>query len=323
MSLAAIGRSVGISKQAAQTAFKKMIRRFREVLIEDTYRRCTFRIRPEFSRPLRVLSTKLNERSEGILPLSEWDSLLARTWRMRRSELGQMESFVLEILGLRRFDFNKSTLGSIIVLASDKDVTRLNIAARLIQKILASHHPAGLTLQQITEQIRTRARLRSLSEDRIRALMRYAKNIEKVGNRYRTPHRSMMRRADHYEQILIRADKPLHYHEMGRRAVSFGYKRNPTQRESVTNILCQDPRFVPVAQSGFWALARWHNIETRTITEIAADEIKRAGRPLDESELHSSIAKRRPVQRRSIPRMLYAHSGVFKKVGPKLWTIYE
>ena len=321
-SLAAIGRRLGISKQASQAVFKRMIRRFREVMIEDTYRMCGFHVRREFSLPLRILATEVRRDPDPILLQSEWDALLARTWQMRSSDLGQMERFILEVLGLRRFDFSESTLGSIIVLASDRDVTRLLVAARFIQKLIVSHHPAGLTLQQITEAIRKRTGLRSLSEERIRVLMRCARDIEKVGDQYRTSGRSMMRRADHYEEILLRAGKPLHYRELARRAVPFGYRGNDKQHQSVTNILLPDPRFVAAAQAGYWALVRWHKVETRGIKEIAFDEIKRAGRPMKEKELFSLIAKRRPVKRRSIPRML-AKSSRFKKVGPKLWAICE
>jgi len=291
-------------------------------MIEDTNRMCGFHVRREFSLPLRILATEVRRHPDPILLQSEWDALLARTWQMRSSDLGQMERFILEVLGLRRFDFSESTLGSIIVLASDKDVTRLLVAARFIQKLIASHHPAGLTLQQITEAIRKRTRLRSLSEERIRVLMRCARDIEKVGDQYRTSDRSMMRRADHYEEILLRADEPLHYREMARRAVPFGYKGNPTQHQSVTEILRQDPRFVPVGHSGFWALVRWRKVETRGIKEIAFDEIKRAGRPLHEDKLHLLIAKKRSVKRLSIRRML-ALSSQFKRVGSKLWALNE
>src|SRR5205085_8056802 len=132
---------------------------------------------------------------------SDWDALLSRTWRMRSSQLGQMESFILEILGLRRLDFSKSTLDSIVVQASEKDMTRLNLAARFIQDILISRHPKALTLQQLTQAIRAHSRFRSLTEHKIRVLVQCAKNIERLGNRYRITDTAMGRRADDYEQI--------------------------------------------------------------------------------------------------------------------------
>ena len=132
----------------------------------------------------------------------------------------------------------------------------------------------------------------------------------------------MRRRADHYEQILLRAGKPLHYRKLAEGAVRLGYKGNPRQHQSVTNILVKDPRFVPIAQSGVWALTRWRGIERRTITEIAFREIKSAGRPLHEDKLYSSIAKKRRVKKGSIPQML-AQSSRFKKTGLKLWAIRE
>ena len=314
-----IGRSVGITKQAAHAVFKRMIRKFREVMLEDKYRMCGFRLRPEFLHPLRLLSGKLRRRSETILRQSDWNALLARTWGISAAQLGPLEPFILEILGLCLLDFGKSTLGPIIVIASDKDKTRLNVAARLIQSLLRSQYPSGLTLQRLSGAIKRRSGLRGLSDYKIRGLVRCGKNIERVGTRYRIPDRSMSRRADHYAEILRRAGKPLHYSELARRAVRFGYRGNDKHRQSVTNILVGDSRFVPMAQSGFWALATWRNLETRTITQIAFDEIQRARRPLDEKQLYALISRQRVVKKRSIPRML-AQSSRFKRMGNKLWT---
>jgi hypothetical protein len=321
-SFSAIGRSVGISKQAAQAVFKKLIRRLREAMIEDIYRMFGPRIWPEFSRPLRSLSSEIKQRSETAFPHSDWDALLARTWGMSASQLGQMEPFILEILGLQRLDFCESTLDPIIITASDKDKTRLRIAARFMQKVLTSHHARGLTLEELTSMIKTRSDLRSLSADKIRALVRCAKNIIRRGNRYRIPDKTMSGRANQYQQILLRAGKPLHYRELARRAVRFGYKGNDKQHQSVANILVRDSRFVPVARSGRWALAGWRDVETRTITQIAFDEIKRVGRPLREAELCSSILEKRRVSRATLKRML-EQSRRFKRIGKKLWTTCE
>src|SRR5204863_6685871 len=138
----------------------------------------------------------------------------------------------------------------------------------------------------------------SLSPGKIQALVRCAKNVERLGDRYLIPERKIMRRrADDYEQILLRAGKPLHYRELARRAVQFGYKH-----KFVTNILVRDSRFAKVGHSGFWVLSTWRNFETRTITQIAFDEIERARCPLDESQLYALISKQRVVKKRSIPR---------------------
>ena len=317
-----IGRSVGITKQAAHAVFKRMIRKFREVMLEDKYRMCGFRLRPEFLHPLRLLSGKLRRRSDTILHQSDWNALLARTWGISATQLGPTEPLILEILGRSRLDFGKSTLDPIIVIASGKDKTRLNVAARLIQSLLTSQYPSGLTLQKLTGAIKRRSGMRNLSKDKIRALVRCVKNIERIGKLYRIPDRSMRHRADHYAEILRRSGKPLHYRELARRAKLFGYRVNDRKRQSVTNILVKDSRFAPVAQSGFWALATWPNLETRTITQIAFDEIQRARGPLDEKHLYALISRQRVVKKRSIPRML-TQSKCFKRVGYRLWTTCE
>ncbi len=320
-SFSAIAHSVGITKQAAHAVFQRMIRKFREVMLEDKYRMCSFRLRPEFLRPLRILSKKVRQR-KTVLRQNDWNALLAKTWGISGSQLGPMEPFILEILGLRRHDFRRPALDSIIDTAADKTKTRLDMADRFIRGLLRSHHPSGLTLQQLTDAIKARSGLRRLSTDKIRVLVRSMGDVEKLGSLYRVPDRRMSRRADHYAEILRRAGKPLHYRELAHRALRFGYRGNDGQRQSVTNILVKDSRFAPVAQSGFWALATWRNLETRTITDIAFDEIKRAGQPLHEKKLYMLIRKRRSVKRRSVPRML-AQSRRFKSLGNNLWTICE
>ena len=281
---------------------------------------CGFRLRPEFSHPLRVLSRTLNKRLEPPFLQSDWNVLLAKTWGIRRGQLGSMEPFILEILGLRQLDFNQPTLDPIIVVASDKDKVRLKTAARSIEHILRSRYPSGLSLNELVDTVRKRPGLHSLRADKIRALVRCVKNVEGRGGIYRISDRTMKRRADHYEQILRQAGRPLHYRELARRAVRYGYRGDPTKHQSVTNILVQDSRFVPIAQSGCWGLVGWKNIETRRIKEIAFDEITKAGRPLHEDKLYALIAKRRSVKRDSIQQML-GRSSQFKRVGSKLWTI--
>src|SRR2546423_8030467 len=51
-SFSVTARSLGISRQAANAVFKELIRRLREAIIGEWYRKWGFRVWPEFSRPL-------------------------------------------------------------------------------------------------------------------------------------------------------------------------------------------------------------------------------------------------------------------------------
>lgn len=320
-SLSAISRELGITKQAAHAIFNRMILKFREILLEEKYRMCGFRIRPEFSRPLQGLSRKLQVRSTRDFRYSEWNALVARTWGINTAQMGAAEPLVLEILGLRRHDFSTTRLTSVVTDAV-KTKTRRERAGSFIRRLLRSRYPAKLTLKKIIDVVSERPSFRGIDEKKIRTLLSSMKEVEKRGNSYRLTAASMASRADQYEQILQRAGRPLHYRELAKRARRFGFTGNTNQHQSVTNILVADPRFIPVAHTGRWALAAWPNLETRTITEIMFEEISNAGRPLHEDELVVRVTKRRPAKRPSIPRMLAANDK-FRKVEVKTWTINE
>jgi predicted DNA-binding protein YlxM (UPF0122 family) len=319
MSLSEIARRVGITKQAAHATFKKMIQKLREIMLEDKYRMCGFRLRPEFLRPLRTLSKKLLRRhSKTVICYRDWDRLVRRTWGISASQLGVAEPLILEILGFRRREFDQNPLRSILDTTVDKNKTQLFLADRFVRGVLKSHYPNGLTLQQLTDAIKTRSELGRLSVAKIRALVRSSRNIKRVGTLYRIADRCMMRRADQYHQILLQARNPLHYSELARRAVRYGYYGTGSAR-SIHIILQKDSRFASVGRSGYWALSAWRNLEVRSITQIAIDELQRAQCPLDESQLFALISKQKAVKKRTL-RQLLEQSKCLKRVGSRLWT---
>jgi hypothetical protein len=193
---------------------------------------------------------------------------------------------------------------------------QLEKEATLLRKVL-SKHPAGLSLSEITDQIRKDWPTPPVTAEKIRFLLQAMTKIEVDGDAYRLHQRS--RRADQYYEILQQAGKPLDYRELTRRAVRFGY-RGGHDSHSVAVILGGDKRFNVASPRGFWALSEWKHVDTRTFTQIAFDEIRALQRPLHEAELNRLFMSQRGSKPKSIGNLLNANSR-FRKIAPKTWAL--
>jgi len=309
-SFEAIGRELGITKQAAEASWKRLLGRLQRTMLQDNYFHCTIRFKPEFLEPLRRLSVALKGRS--AFSQSDWDNLIAKVWHLKASELGAVETLILEIFSLRRFNFDSSAVSPIIASVGDKKT--LEDAAVVIRQLLIKQR-RGLTLKQITNDVRSDAGIRRVNEAMVAAILGSLRAVRKHGECFR-----ILSRADQFYDILEKAGEPLHYTELGRRARQYGFRGDLSNRHSVGETLAADVRFMSVAQSGFWALKDWHHVETRTINEILLDELQHSQDPMHEDELFHAVAKYRSVKQRSIPRML-ANNNRFQRVGPKLWSL--
>jgi hypothetical protein len=322
-SLAQIARNLGVTRERARKIATSIVEMFVGILHEDNYCGCQFRILPNFLNPLRTISAALESNANGILAYSDWESLLVETWRIQPLEVASVERLLLAVLGFQRVDFSERTLRPIIVPKSRRDGEQLYAALRHIKHLLTVQYPHGLRSRELLNALANKFGPFAVSLTELPALVRSIAALEekKAHGRYRARGGSLKNPANQYERLLREAGKPLHFKEIidrTRRATCSGL----IQSRSVTNVLTEDPRFVAMAQSGFWALTEWRNIETRTITNIAADLIEKAGGPLDQDCLYTLIKARRPVARDSI-RALLGRDARFRRTGVQMWSLVE
>jgi hypothetical protein len=319
-SLAQTARDLGVSRERARKIAASIVEMFVGILQEDNYCGCKFRILPKFLNPLRTLSAALESNANGVLAYSDWESLLVKTWRVRPLEVASVERLLLAVLGFRRVDSPETTLRPVIVSKNRRD-RRLHAALRHIEHLLTVQYPDGLRSRELLNALADKFGPFAPSLTEIPALVRSMAAVEEVrpDGRYRARGWSLKNPANQYERLLREAGKPLHFKEIthqARRATCSGL----IQSSAVTKILTEDSRFVAVAQSGLWALTEWGDIETRTITNIAADLIEKAGGPIDQDRLYTLIKARRPVARDSI-RALLDRDGRFRRAGIQMWSL--
>jgi hypothetical protein len=287
------------------------------ILREDNYCGCKFRILPRFLNPLRTLSAALESNDNGVLSYSDWESLLVETWRVRPLEVASVERLLLAILGFRRVDFPDATLRPMIVARNRKD-KGLHAALSHIKHLLTVRYPHGLRSRELLNALGKKFGPFAPSLTEIPTLVQSIAPLEDgtIDRRHRARSWGLKNPANQYERILREAGKPLHFKEIIQRAP----RARRFHLRSTTNILTEDSRFVAVARSGFWALTEWVNVETRTIPDIAADLIEKAGCPIDQNRLYTLIKARRPVARKSV-RTLLSRDARFRRTGLQMWSL--
>jgi hypothetical protein len=320
-SLAQTARNLGLTRERVRKIAADIVDMFRGIIREDAYCGCAFRLRSDFLRPLSILAAALERTCDTGLSESDWESTLAETWRIRPQKLGCAERLILEILGLREVHLPNAIFRPVISTRKRGNI-RLLTVLRQIKQLLTVRYPHGLGPEELVNALRNE--LGSLAPRRIEipALIRSIPAVEdkKVDGRYRARAGNLKNPADHYERLLSEAGKPLHFEEIARRAHRIG-RLGLVKGRCVSNILAADSRFVPVAaQAGFWALAEWRKFETRTITDIAAALIEKAGCPVDENLLYTLIRARRTAAKPSIPALLRRDSR-FERAGAKRWAL--
>lgn len=320
-SLADVGREVGVSREWTRKVGADIIEMFRGIILEENYRGCEFRIRPEFLTPLRTLSKALKPDLNCALSYSDWESALIKIWKVRPVQVASTGRLILDILGFKEIDFRDENRLSVI-LPRKRSSEAAGRVLREIEYLLTVRYPNGLRPNELLGKLRDKLGTQTPLVAELPALVRSIRALEtkKFHARYRAQANSLKKGADHYERLLRQAGKPLHLKDIIRRARRPGRRHAFTQQEGVSNALSTDPRFVPVAQSGFWALVEWGHIETRTITDLAADLIKKLRCPIDQNRLYTLIKARRSVAKDSIRALLRSDSR-FKRTGTNEWAL--
>ncbi len=318
--LESVGKTIGVTKEAVRLIERDLIALFTSSVRYGEYEGCTFRFRPEFVQVLSNLISAVQSARKPVYSLSDWQLIVKQTWSVEPHEFDCAERLLLELVGLRKEFIRVPAFFS----PSERKGTTLRTMLRETNRLLAQTHPQGLSPKGLRDALRQRLstgdvpKLSELSE-----LVSACPNLEKEKStgRYRVRTECLTNSLDHYERILEAAGKPVHYSEIWQQArrtregghVSPGHTRSSLSRAA---------RFVAIARSGFWALAAWSNVETRSTPEIAADILHGIPGPVTERALYALVAARRPVKQRSIwsqlaadPRFLRPSRGTWQLAG--------
>jgi hypothetical protein len=315
-SLEAIAHELRITRQAVAQTMKSFLRRLHASMINNDYRGCRVFFIPGFLQPLQALNAQLG--NQRVLSESDWNCVVAQAWHLQQTDLKDVEFLLLAILGFRRIEFDSDEHPQLLpIITKGRLKTGIAKLARAIKTLLLNHDK-GLTVEKVAGAIRTRGHLRDVEEDLIRVVLRSMPDVQISDLLYRV--RTAPTRADQYHAILMKAGKPLHYGMLARRVRSFGPMRARRLPAAISYILGRDRRFVAVAQSGYWALTEWSDIETRSVAKIAFDEITKARRPLSQSELYTLISAKRFLNRRSLTKLL-GQTNRLMRLPSGLWTI--
>jgi hypothetical protein len=322
MSFAQVGRLLGVTRERVRVIFNSIVNMLRGIVREDDYRSCEFRIHPQFLRPLRELSSAIARHAqEATMSCAQWDSELTKLRGVTSSELGSVEPLILEILGLQKLVFGQATLRPVIS-KGRRNKERLAKLLRHVERLLTRDFAHGLTAEQIGDALRRKFGPNAPTAAEVPILVCSIGIAEEVGGRYQARTSTLANPADHYERLLEKAGKPMHYREIASRARRKGYKVAFINGRAVTITMIRDPRFVPIARSGFWALASWPNIETRTIPDLASDLLRESGRPLHQDDLYAMMSSRRRLKRESVATLL-SRDKRFRMVAPRVWALRQ
>ena len=317
ISLAGIGKRFGQTKQHANVIEKRAIRMLRRVLLHDEYHDYAFRIRPEFTQPIKILATRSKRSKIPILSFAAWDRHLFETWGIHTDQIGRAERLVFKLLEL---GVGTQWKARPTLLWTQRSAGALNGALREIKRLLTRDHPQGLNPIELQTRLRRKFKARAPTMRELEALTRSLPDMEKHKGSLRPSLRVIRRIVDQCERVLKDAGRPLHRAEIVARLREEHAATDRLSPETVGNLLVRDKRFISIGHTGFWSLTTWDDVETRTIASIAAEILKHSNRPVHEDTLFDLISARRPVTRGSLEQALYREKRV-RKMAPRTWEL--
>lgn len=98
--------------------------------------------------------------------------------------------------------------------------------------------------------------------------------------------------------VLKENGKPLHFNEISKAIKQSDFKRKDVTTQAIHNELIKDKRFVLIGR-GIYALKEW-GYEKGTVSDIIADVLKKAGKPLHRDEIIKQVLKSRLVKETTI-----------------------
>jgi hypothetical protein len=317
--LESVAKQFGATKEAVRLIERDLVHLFTRSVWYAEYEGCRFRFRPEFVQMLHKLISAVQSARKPVYSFLDWQRIVRRTWGVEPQDLACAERLLLSIAGLRKEFVAVPAFFS----PSEREGSTLRMALREANRLLTQNYPSGLSLEQLREALRERlgAGIPTLPE--LSQLVSASPNLEKEKGtaRYRTRAECLTRSCDHYERILRATAKPIHYLDIWREARRTR-KRGHASPRRTQSALSGDARFVSIARSGYWGLAEWSNVETRSTPQIAADILKGSRHPMSGKALFALIAARRPVKTRSLRSQLAADAR-FARAARGTWRLAD
>jgi DNA-directed RNA polymerase delta subunit len=118
--------------------------------------------------------------------------------------------------------------------------------------------------------------------------------------------------------VMKHHGKPEHYSKITEMINAKGLDKRTAFKETVHNKLIKDKRFVLVGR-GMYALSEW-GYKPGVVSDIIADILKHAKRPLSRDEIIEGVLTRRMVKKNTILVGL-SNKKLFKKVGKNLYDL--
>ena len=120
--------------------------------------------------------------------------------------------------------------------------------------------------------------------------------------------------------ILETNKEPMHFNDIAAAIADSNFKRKNVTTQAIHNELIKDSRFVLIGR-GIYALDSW-GYKKGTVSEIIADALKKAGRPLSREEIVAEVMKSRKVKETTILLNLQ-NKKLFDKVDKNAFVLHE
>lgn len=313
------GKGFNVGGERARLLERRIIKMFRRIFLNDEYRNCQFRFRPEFVEPFRHMARTIC--SHPVISSSGWTRNLVNRWRIPNGDLATAEPLILAILSLHKTSLCEPETW--IVCSTKIDPQPFRLASVLIEQLLTNDYPDGLAADDLHQLVSRKLGGGTPTKRELGSILRSMRSIKYVKGKYRAIPTSLKRSTDYFAQILRCAKQPMHLRDICRLAIQATRERGLTPRKVSTRIT-QDERFIPISRSGFWALAEWDNVEIRSMVDIAAELLGASKRPMHEKELLARISRRRPASATS--SLIGSQLGMdsrFQRTTPCTWTLAD
>jgi hypothetical protein len=290
-----------------------------------------------------------------LLALAELEHLFVtvRKRPVRHSELVSRARLILEqpegdvdpialllarARGLHLVRMSRKGLDPVWAYGDDAQLARIRFGISLLDRVLTRVSADPMTEDEIYAAIVAafdrgavgdRAASDGTTSDRpmtlgeLRDYLRLCSSIERLPDgRYRVRFESLATRLLEIERVLSEAGVAMHISEIAsavnRDADERGRRR--LRPANLGNRMSADDRFVPVGRSGYWALARWTDVETRTVVELMECCLAEHGEPMTPSQVFEWIAARRPVSEQSVVSYL-TNDDRFARIDREHWGL--
>ena len=112
----------------------------------------------------------------------------------------------------------------------------------------------------------------------------------------------------------------MHFNEIAAAIADSNFRRKNVTTQAIHNELIKDPRFVLIGR-GIYALDTW-GYKKGTVSDIIADALKKAGRPLSREEIVAEVLKSRKVKETTILLNLQ-NKDIFDRVEKNSYALKE